>query len=146
VSGLTTWGLILVTVGLVLLPTFGIGHVPNTVSVGGHIYSINYLTYWTAFWALLIGLGAALLGGVIGGTVPRQVDGPYLDLRREVVREPARAPVAQAPVAQSSPPVEQPGASVARSNVVPDSVVAGNVARGDGTDVTTPVTYSNIPE
>ena len=26
-----------------------------------HVYSINYLSYWTAFWSLLIGLGAGLV-------------------------------------------------------------------------------------
>ncbi len=81
-SGLTTWALVLLGVGMVVLPTFGIGHIPNTVTVNGHVYSINYLSYWTAFWSVLIGLAASLLGGIIGGTLPRQVDEPYLDLQR----------------------------------------------------------------
>jgi hypothetical protein len=81
-GGLTTWALVLLGVGMVVLPTFGIGHIPNTVTVNGHIYSINYLSYWTAFWSVLIGLGASVLGGIIGGTVPRRVDEPYLDLQR----------------------------------------------------------------
>ena len=75
-SGLTTWALVLLGVAVVVLPTFGIGHVPNTVTVNGHVYFINYLSYWTAFWSVLIGLAVALLGGIIGGTVPRRVDEP----------------------------------------------------------------------
>lgn len=30
-SGLTTWGLVVIAVGAVVLPTFAIGHIPNTV-------------------------------------------------------------------------------------------------------------------
>ena len=72
--------------------------------MSGHIYKINYLTYWTAFWSLLIGLGAALLGGVVGGAVPRRVDEPYLDLQRATARETTtpvvdrRAPMFEEPV------------------------------------------------
>jgi hypothetical protein len=28
---------------------------------------------WTTFWAIVIGLGAALLGGLVGGTMPRRM-------------------------------------------------------------------------
>ena len=63
VSALTTCALVAMVVVLVVVPTFAIGHVPNFVTVNGHLYKIDYLTYWTAFWSLLIGLGAALLGG-----------------------------------------------------------------------------------
>lgn len=87
-GGLTTWALVLLGVGAIVLPIFGIGHVPNTVRAGGHTYSINYLTYWTTFWSLLIGLGAAVLGGILGGVTNRRVDEPYLDLKRSV-SEPA---------------------------------------------------------
>jgi len=81
-GGVTTWGLMVISVAAVVLPTFAVGHVPNTVTVSTHVYNINYLTYWTAFWSLLIGLGAASLGGILGGAVQRGVDGPYLDLQR----------------------------------------------------------------
>lgn len=87
-GGLTTWGLVVLVVGALVLPVFGIGHVPNTVTAGGHVYSINYLTYWTSFWSLLIGLAAAVLGGVLGGVTNRAVDEPYLDLQ-QAYSEPA---------------------------------------------------------
>jgi hypothetical protein len=93
---------------VVVVPTFAIGHIPNTVSVSGTIYSINYLSYWAAFWSLLIGLGAGLAGGMIGGAIPRSVDEPYLDLREATVNEPvvvrtAATPARQVPVATTVP-------------------------------------------
>jgi len=96
-SGLTTWGLVVIAVGVVVVPTFAIGHIPNTVTVSGTVYSINYLSYWAAFWSLLIGLGAGLAGGMIGGTVPRSIDEPYLDLRDATAHEPVVARRAAAP-------------------------------------------------
>ncbi len=97
VSGLTTWGLVVISVGVVLVPTFAIGHIPNTVTVSGTVYSINYLSYWAAFWSLLIGLGAGLAGGMIGGSMPRSIDEPYLDLRDATANEPVVARTAAAP-------------------------------------------------
>lgn len=99
VSGLTTWGLVVIAVGVVVVPTFAIGHIPNTVTVSGTVYSINYLSYWAAFWSLLIGLGAGLLGGMIGGAMPRSIDEPYLDLRETAVNEPVASRTALAPSA-----------------------------------------------
>jgi hypothetical protein len=106
-GGLTTWGLLVLVVGALAAPTFGIGHVPNTVTAGGHTYSINYLTYWSGFWSLLIGLGAAVVGGVMGGVTNRRVDEPYLDLQAAVaepvvVQEPLVVPGQPLP---SAPPV-----------------------------------------
>jgi hypothetical protein len=125
-GGLTTWALVMVGVGAVVLPTFGIGHIPNTVTAGGHVYSINYLTYWTAFWSVLIGLGAALLGGITGGSVNRRVDEPYLDLQSLSAStypsppSPVGAPAVSAPVVATAPvsavptvPAPPPGAPVA---------------------------------
>jgi len=108
VSGLTTWGLVVIAVGVVVIPTFAIGHIPNTVTVSRTVYSINYLSYWVAFWSLLIGLGAGLLGGMIGGAMPRSIDAPYLDLRETAVNAPvasrtALAPSATAPGATAMP-------------------------------------------
>lgn len=72
-------------------------HIPNTVTVSGTVYSINYLSYWAAFWSLLICLGAGLLGGMIGGAMPRSIDKPYLDLRETAVNEPVASRAAVAP-------------------------------------------------
>jgi hypothetical protein len=106
-GGLTTWALIVIGVGVFVVPTFSIGHIPNTITASGHLYTINYLTYWTAFWSLVIGLGASLLGGMLGGGMQRNVDGPYLDLDRVESRVVTNAPVAApvAPVTTATPVV-----------------------------------------
>lgn len=93
-GGLTTWALILIGVGMFVLPTFGIGHIPNRITASGHVYSINYLTYWTAFCSMVIGLGASLLGGMIGGGMQRSVDNQYLDLQRVESSTTGTVPVA----------------------------------------------------
>ncbi len=82
IHGLTEWGLftaaaILVLPGLVGL--FGVGAVgnvaPGTNVIGGAMY--------TMFWSLLIGLGASVLGGVVGGLLPA----PGMRRHMDVVRE-----------------------------------------------------------
>jgi hypothetical protein len=80
-GGLTTWALVVLGAVVLALPTFAIGHIPNTITADGHVYTINYLTYWSAFWSLLVGLGAAGFGGIVGGAMNRSVDEPYLDLQ-----------------------------------------------------------------
>lgn len=100
-GGFTTWGLIVIAVAAVVVPTFAIGHVPNTITASGHTYSINYLTYWSSFWALLIGLAAAVFGGMAGGLLQRNVDMPYVDLQR--VETETAAPTAYNPATGYSP-------------------------------------------
>jgi hypothetical protein len=119
-GGLTTWGLIVIGVALVVLPTFGIGHIPHSVTAGGRVYSINYLTYWTAFWGLVVGLAASLLGGMAGGSMQRGVDGPYLDLQRiegQVVTA-VPAGTAPAPVVTTTAPGAVSEAPTATTPVV----------------------------
>jgi hypothetical protein len=111
-NALTTWGLVAIAVAVVVVPTFSIGHVPTFVTVNGHTYKINYLTYWTAFWGVLIGLGAALLGGLIGGVMPRRSGGPYLDLSRATATETAPVVDRRVPVAQQPAPATAQTAAV----------------------------------
>jgi len=101
-GGATTWGLIVIGVGVVVLPTFGIGHIPDAVTAGGRPYHVNYLTYWTSFWSLVIGLGVSLFGGMAGGGVKRRVDLPYVDLQRAEVAPASRVP-AVSPAATAAP-------------------------------------------
>jgi hypothetical protein len=128
VSGLTTWGLVVIAVGAVVVPTFAIGHIPNAVTVSGTVYSINYLSYWAAFWALLAGLGAGLIGGMIGGAVPRNVGEPYLDLREPTVREPVVARTQVAPSATVSGTATVPAAvpGAASNRMVPVGTVSSS--------------------
>jgi hypothetical protein len=150
-GGLTTWALVLIVVGAIAVPAFSIGHVPDTLAVSGHVYSINYLTYWTAFWSVLIGMAAAVLGGVLGGVANRSVDGPYLDLRRAyaepdvvVVRQPeARVATSGQPVTAVVPaagpmaaagPVAAPGAQPV-ATTVPGRTMVVEEARPAGPPV-----------
>ncbi|HTT88865.1 MAG TPA: hypothetical protein VMF65_04865 [Acidimicrobiales bacterium] len=140
-TAVTTWGLVAIAVAVVVVPTFSIGHVPTYVTVSGHVYRVNYLTYWTAFWSVLIGLGAALLGGLIGGMVPRRVDGPYLDLSRATAREtPAMAPMMdrrQTAVEQTAPVTTEPSPVGAGRAVSPQEPT--DVAPGATTEATAPI-------
>ncbi|MGD0811037.1 MAG: hypothetical protein ABSA91_15220 [Acidimicrobiales bacterium] len=133
VSGLTTWGLVVIAVGVVVVPTFAIGHIPNTVTVSGTVYSINYLSYWAAFWALLIGLGAGLIGGMIGGTIARSIDEPYLDLREATVNEPVVARTTAAPSMVPGTSTVPAGAPVISSNrMVPVAATSASAEEATG--------------
>ncbi len=64
-QGLTEWG---------LLTFAGIVIGPGVVTVIRSLVSANPFTstsgvLWTTFWSILVGLGAALLGGVVGGAM-----------------------------------------------------------------------------
>jgi hypothetical protein len=118
-GGLTTWALIVIGVGVIVLPTFGIGHVPNSVIASGRTYHINYLTYWTSFWSLVIGLAAAVLGGMVGGAVQRSVDGPYLDLQSTATRSPLPSNAGAASPVATSAPVTTTSAPLATDAVLP---------------------------
>jgi hypothetical protein len=149
VNGLTTWGLVVIAVGVVVVPTFAIGHIPNTVTVSGTVYSINYLSYWAAFWSLLIGLGAGLFGGIIGGAWPRSVDEPYLDLREATVPEPvvARSSGASSTGVPTTTTVPT-STTVPRSTTVPvtTTVPAGGPVRASNRMVPVGATSSSSEE
>lgn len=71
VNGTTVWGLVLITGILVGTPAI--------ISVLGleQVQSVDGLTSgatgatWATFWSLLIGFGAAAIGGLLGGITPR---------------------------------------------------------------------------
>jgi hypothetical protein len=56
-------------VGLGAAATAGTVH---SITVGGRAISVTTVRYWTSFWAVLIGLGAGGLGGLLGGMIPRR--------------------------------------------------------------------------
>jgi hypothetical protein len=137
-TALTTWGLVAIVVAVVVVPTFSVGHVPSNVTVSGHVYRINYLTYWTAFWSVLIGLGAALLGGLIGGSMPRHVDGPYLDLSRATAREAAPMAGRRQEVVEQGAPLTTEPVPVGTAGMVA-SQEPTNVVSADTTESTAPI-------
>lgn len=65
-QGLTEWGLL--TLAVVIIA-------PGVVTAFRALVSATAISstrdiYWTSFWAILIGLGAALVGGIVGGLLP----------------------------------------------------------------------------
>ena len=71
-NGLTTWGIAVLGVMAGAIPTFSALGSRHTFVANGIHLTVTTLRPWTTFWALLIGLGAGVLGGMIGGTVPRR--------------------------------------------------------------------------
>lgn len=64
VNGVTTWALLLIAL---LGPGIPSALRANSGGAAG-------TTLWTAFWVLLIGLGAAALGGIVGGGTAERVE------------------------------------------------------------------------
>jgi hypothetical protein len=70
-TGATTWGLVVLGILAIAIP--GVLATSNTtvLHLGARSITVKTLRWWPSFWSLLIGLGAAALGGVIGGAMPR---------------------------------------------------------------------------
>jgi hypothetical protein len=107
-TGLTTWGLVVVGAlagGIPGLVAYG---ATRPITVNGIQIAVTTVRPWTTFWALLIGLVVAALGGILGGLFRRRRPAPdTLDLR---------LPPAQAeaePAAPEPPSRERVGASSA---------------------------------
>jgi hypothetical protein len=59
--------------------------VNSTTSVSGVTNQLPNNTLWASFWSMLIALGAAVLGGVIGGAMRRDTPLAPVDTRGDVV-------------------------------------------------------------
>jgi hypothetical protein len=97
-EGLTLWGvlvIVLLTVGTSAAAIFG---TTFPVTLSGTTYIITTTTYWSVFWTLLIGFGAAALGGILGGSIPR--GGP----RERDVARPMPSPFTNEEPRRSVPP------------------------------------------
>jgi hypothetical protein len=117
-NGLTTWALIVIATVAGGVPGLVAYGSTRPIVINGIRVAVTTVRPWTTFWALLSGLGAALLGGVIGGMMrqPREPSAevePTIDVRDQPP-VPAAAPAAvAAPVAAAvampgSPPVSEP--------------------------------------
>ena len=73
VSGLTVWGLVMLAGLLVAAPAvLGVLGVRQATSVEGAAQAtVAARATWPVFWSLLIGFGAAAIGGLLGGITPR---------------------------------------------------------------------------
>ncbi len=70
--GLTLWGVLLAGLVAAAVPILTIYGSTFTVDIGTTSYSVTSASYWSAFWTLLVGLGAAAAGGLLGGAIPRR--------------------------------------------------------------------------
>src|SRR3954447_5236159 len=108
-EGLTLWGVVviaLLTVGTSAAAIFG---TTFNVTVRGITYTVTTTSYWSVFWTLLSGFGAAAIGGMLGGSIPRR------ERPQRVVARPMPSPfVAEEPPPTSMPPriAEDDGPSV----------------------------------
>lgn len=73
VNGLTVWALVLITGLLVGTPAvIGVLGLGEVTAVDGIAPGASQAA-WATFWSLLIGAGAATIGGLLGGMTPRAV-------------------------------------------------------------------------
>ena len=107
-TGLTTWALVVLAAIAAGVPGVAAYGSSRPINVNGVHIAVATVRPWTTFWALLIGLGAAIIGGVIGGTMPRR----KASERVVDVREPA---VAERPIATEPLPTEAAPAETTRT-------------------------------
>jgi MFS family permease len=100
--GMTLWGVLIVGLLAAAIPILSAYGTTFKVDIGTTTYSVTSASYWSAFWTLLIGLGAAAIGGLLGGALPRSA--------RRVERVESHAHRDRVPVTteQSAPPEPSP--------------------------------------
>lgn len=125
-NGMTAWGLLFVLSLLTVIPglaqlttQLGTGLADGTNTIGGSIGTSGggvtaESAVWATFWSLLVGAVVAGLGGVLGGSVTREVEVARTDVRGDHDDAPVY-PVDHEPtvVAPATPP-GVPTASVSR--------------------------------
>jgi hypothetical protein len=79
-NGLTSWAIIALALGAVILVAVATGGTSATLAVGtGHI-AVAIIRPYPVFWAATIGTAAAAVGGLAGGVLPRRRAGvAYVD-------------------------------------------------------------------
>ena len=101
-TGLTTWAVVALGGLAAGVPALSVYGSTRPIVVNGIRIAVVTVRPWTTFWALLIGLGAALVGGLLGGIGRRSPRVAYQPPQPAVVDTPAPPPVqtVEAPVAQ----------------------------------------------
>ena len=72
VNGLTSWAIIALVAAAVILALVAAGSTSATLSLKSGDVAIGLVRPYVVFWAAAIGTGAATLGGVGGGLLPRR--------------------------------------------------------------------------
>jgi hypothetical protein len=71
-NALATWALVVIGLAAAGIPAAVATGTVHTIRLSNTSYTVTDFTYWAGFWSVLIGFGAAALGGVIGGAVRRR--------------------------------------------------------------------------
>jgi hypothetical protein len=116
-NGLTTWALIVIATVAGGVPGLVAYGSTRPIVINGIRVAVTTVRPWTTFWALLSGLGAALLGGAIGGTMrfregrttPAEAE-QTIDVRDQA---PVPAPAPVAVPAAAVPPLSEPVSATA---------------------------------
>jgi hypothetical protein len=101
-NGLTTWGLVALGAAAGGIPGLIAAGSTRVITANGVRVTVSTVSPWTAFWALLIGLGAAILGGVMGGSVPRGFRRVYPAPATSAIATGAPAPVEEEPAVRAA--------------------------------------------
>jgi hypothetical protein len=72
INGLTSWAIIALAVAAVILVAAAAGATTATLSLKTGNVAVGLVRPYVVFWASVIGTGAAALGGVGGGLLPRR--------------------------------------------------------------------------
>jgi hypothetical protein len=101
-TGLTTWAVVALGGLAAGVPALSVYGSTRPIVVNGIRIAVVTVRPWTTFWALLVGLGAALVGGLLGGIGRRGRRVVYQQPQPAVVETPTppAAQTVEAPVAQ----------------------------------------------
>jgi hypothetical protein len=72
VNGLSSWALVVLATAAVLSITAIAHGTRSTLSLPNGAINVDLVTPYVAFWSAMAGLGAAAIGGLAGGLIPRR--------------------------------------------------------------------------
>lgn len=71
-NGLTTWGVMVLATAAAAVVVAAASGTTSPLRIGGSTITVDVLRPYVAFWASVLALGAAGIGGAAGGLVPRR--------------------------------------------------------------------------
>lgn len=110
INGTTVWAIFLIAALVLAVPSgLRLDNVTNTSTAAASLKTqLPGSGLWVTFWALLIGVGAAGLGGILGGAMRRTVKYPVADVQGTYATQdapPTEDDYAGYPAAPPAPPV-----------------------------------------